>query len=413
VHNQGGNTLLGGSGEGEGNLISGNSGTAADIHQQSATYQGNRVGINSAGTAALPNARGFFLTEADVGLIGGSDPGAGNIISGNTGGGIVIENSISIQIEGNRIGTTPDGTDPLPNGEDGILFQEGTESGVAGFAAGEPNIIAYNGRDGVRVDQGNTAPFFGPDIVGNSIHDNAGKGINIINAAPDQEVAAPVITQVNPVRGTACGSCNIDIYSDSADEGRVYEGRTTADLAGEWEFDGPVSGPNVTAVATRNIAGSSEFSAPFELPATPTPTPSPTPSPTPTPTATPTVTPTPTATPTLTPTPTSTLAPTATATPTPTPSGTPSGLTQGDVDCDNDVNAVDALKELRYVAKLPVSKPEACPDVGADVAPVWGDVDCSGEVTSVDALKILRFVAGLPYTQTEPPPCPDIGTPES
>jgi hypothetical protein len=43
---------------------------------------------------------------------------------------------------------------------------------------------------------------------------------------------------------------------------------------------------------------------------------------------------------------------------------------------------------------------------------VWGDVDCSGEVTSVDALKILRFVADLPYTQTEPPPCPDIGTPE-
>ncbi|HET9476398.1 MAG TPA: hypothetical protein VFP63_02795 [Dehalococcoidia bacterium] len=36
-----------------------------------------------------------------------------------------------------------------------------------------------------------------------------------------------------------------------------------------------------------------------------------------------------------------------------------------------------------------------------------GDVDCNGQVTAVDALKILRQVAGLSVTQTEP--CPDIG----
>jgi hypothetical protein len=71
---------------------------------------------------------------------------------------------------------------------------------------------------------------------------------------------------------------------------------------------------------------------------------------------------------------------------------------------------VDALKELRHVAELPVSQDEPCPDIGDDVASVWGDVDCSGEVTSVDALKVLRFVAELPVSQTEPPPCPDIGS---
>ena len=72
---------------------------------------------------------------------------------------------------------------------------------------------------------------------------------------------------------------------------------------------------------------------------------------------------------------------------------------------------MDALKELRYVAQLSVSKTEPCPDIGADVASIWGDVYCSGGVTSVDALKILRYVAQLPVNQTEP--CPDIGAPES
>ena len=40
------------------------------------------------------------------------------------------------------------------------------------------------------------------------------------------------------------------------------------------------------------------------------------------------------------------------------------------------------------------------------MASFLGDVDCSGSVTFVDALKILRYVAQLPVSQTEP--CPDV-----
>jgi hypothetical protein len=55
-------------------------------------------------------------------------------------------------------------------------------------------------------------------------------------------------------------------------------------------------------------------------------------------------------------------------------------------------------------------------DVGATVtfaaAPgrLMGDVDCDNNVTAADALKILRYLAGLPVVQNEP--CPDIGTPQ-
>jgi len=86
-------------------------------------------------------------------------------------------------------------------------------------------------------------------------------------------------------------------------------------------------------------------------------------------------------------------------------------LKQGDADCNNSVNSVDALLVLRFGAGLGVNQNEACPEIGMvlTLAGVFGDVDCTGVVNSVDALKVLRHNAGLPVQQTEP--CPDIGTP--
>lgn len=97
---------------------------------------------------------------------------------------------------------------------------------------------------------------------------------------------------------------------------------------------------------------------------------------------------------------------------TPEPSGTPTDKegVQGDVDCDIDVDSVDALKDLRHVAALSVSQTEPCPNIETQTGTqLWGDVDCDGDVDSVDALKILRHVAALSVSQTEP--CTDIGLP--
>src|SRR3990172_11578721 len=72
----------------------------------------------------------------------------------------------------------------------------------------------------------------------------------------------------------------------------------------------------------------------------------------------------------------------------------------GDLWGDGDVDSADALWVLGRVAHT------VLPEGGGGCSP--HDIDCNANVNAVDALKILRYLAGMPYAQSEP--CPDIGT---
>ncbi len=100
------------------------------------------------------------------------------------------------------------------------------------------------------------------------------------------------------------------------------------------------------------------------------------------------------------------------------PTPTPQPFKKGDVNCNGEVDSVDALVMLLGTAGLPFSQGPGCPALGASsasagqayaqaAAGVFGDVDCSGAVDSVDALLILRFAAHLAVNL--PPGCPAIG----
>ena len=89
---------------------------------------------------------------------------------------------------------------------------------------------------------------------------------------------------------------------------------------------------------------------------------------------------------------------------TPTPTPTPTPFLRGDVNCNDIVDAIDALFVLRFVvALLPLADCIAA-----------GDVNCNGVADAADALLLQRFVVGLgpPSPLPAPPGTPTpTGTP--
>jgi hypothetical protein len=139
--------VIGGPDPGQGNLVSGSSGEGIFvINGSGCKVQGNRIGTNAAGTEALPNQYGIYATGHSGLIIGGDfTAGEGNLISANTLDGIFINNSSGSIVKGNTIGTDPGATQPLGNGQAGIqLYVAATDALVGGVAAGEANAIAWN-----------------------------------------------------------------------------------------------------------------------------------------------------------------------------------------------------------------------------------------------------------------------------
>jgi len=138
---------IGGLTSAEGNVISGNSQNGIVIQNTNTTDTrviGNFIGTNAAGTAAVPNGNRGISIDSPFGRLGGGEPGARNIISGNNGAGILGFNSgsFSNEIQGNFIGTDVTGMIAIPN-QTGIIF--GDQILVKGSAN---NFIGTDG-DGV------------------------------------------------------------------------------------------------------------------------------------------------------------------------------------------------------------------------------------------------------------------------
>ena len=227
--------IYAGSDTGANNVIRGNviSGNPIGIHLAGpgVTVQGNLIGTNRAGASALPNSA-FGIEASGVGsnsVIGGTTPGAGNVISGNGATGIILS-STSNQVYGNSIGTTASGLS-LPNGQDGIevtLIGPGNNT-IGGESAGQSNRIARNTRDGVRISGGT-----GNRVGVNQIYENGGLAIDLAgdgvsgndagdgDAGPNGLQNYPVLTSASG--GTVQGTLNsttsttfrVELFSNAA-----------------------------------------------------------------------------------------------------------------------------------------------------------------------------------------------------
>src|SRR5262249_25730871 len=106
------------------NLISGNTGGGVAMYRDPATdydvVEGNTIGTDITGKVGLGNSGAgvSISSDANHNTIGGSDPGARNLISGNGNDGVFMSDSGTNDnlVQGNYIGTTADGNGRLGNG---------------------------------------------------------------------------------------------------------------------------------------------------------------------------------------------------------------------------------------------------------------------------------------------------------
>jgi titin len=148
--------VFGGASSGARNLISGNNGDGVLIDSGISGVQvmGNYIGTDADGLRARTNKVGVEVAGFND-TIGGTAAGAGNLISGNAGDGVLIDSSSSgVQVQGNFIGTNAAGSHPLDTGytNDNGIEVAGSNNTIGGTAAGARNIIMGNYKDGVLID---------------------------------------------------------------------------------------------------------------------------------------------------------------------------------------------------------------------------------------------------------------------
>jgi CSLREA domain-containing protein len=174
IINGGTDHVIGGSDEGDRNVISGHRDVGIHICGQAripfevcqtgkVTIQGNYIGVNKDGDAAVAGPPGGVgvLWDQNPGpgtlIVGGDGAGEGNVISGNQVEGLHVRGISGAEIVGNLIGTDSEGNDAVPNGT-GISGGQMTNPLIAG------NVISGNG--GIGLALGSTE---GTVIQGNMI----------------------------------------------------------------------------------------------------------------------------------------------------------------------------------------------------------------------------------------------------
>lgn len=161
---------IGGTGVGEGNLISGNTSNGVLIFGAGTddnVIEGNFIGVNLSGNTAAPNgANGIHVHSGVL----NTSIGPGNVISGNASNGILLESLNVNTVKGNHIGVGLDGVTDLGNGANGIDVVNSSNLQLGGTIKADRNIISGHSSNGIRLFESSSCTvsgnFIGTDVTG-------------------------------------------------------------------------------------------------------------------------------------------------------------------------------------------------------------------------------------------------------
>ena len=172
---------IGGTGAAVRDVISNNGWDGVDIGFAGTTgnvVAGDYIGITADGSGRLPNSYSGVAIYGGAGgnVIGGTDPGSGDVLSSSVYYGVYISDAGTNGnvVEGDLIGTDSTGTQPLFNVSDGVIIQDGaSDNTIGGTARGAGNVISNTGEgDG-------TGKPYGIQITGSGTSGNVVRGNRI------------------------------------------------------------------------------------------------------------------------------------------------------------------------------------------------------------------------------------------
>ncbi len=261
------NNVIGGTTAGTGNIISGNNGIGIAITATAGgtatnnVIEGNYIGLNAAGTVLVKNptivgsnTTGVDISGASGNTVGGTAPGARNVISGNAvnnadlGAGVTIEqNANNNSVQGNFIGTDVTGTRAILNNA-GVYIDKSNNNHVGDMAR---NIVSGNRTIGVTVDGSGDAS--GNSATGNLIQGNfIGTDVSGTAAIPNNAGISLTSANANTVGGMTAGSGNV--ISGNTNSGIVIEGFSDRDSSCATATRNQIFGNLIGTTAAGNAA---------------------------------------------------------------------------------------------------------------------------------------------------------------
>ncbi len=269
-------TIVGGTVVGARNIISGNGGGVViegngptDNLTVSHIVQGNYIGTNISGNAAIGNSVGVQIFAAKNNTVGGSTTTLGqtpgNLIAGNRDFQVRIssDGASNNKVQGNLIGTNKDGSAVLSSAEYGVFIDNGAKNNlIGGPAANLRNVISGNNNGVLLINAGtesNTVQgnFIGTNVAGTGAIANRDRGIIILEGASRNNVGGTTSGAGNVISGNGVG-----IEMDSgATANQIQGNKIGTDITGLKAVPNTNVGILITSSAEQNVIGGTTTAA--------------------------------------------------------------------------------------------------------------------------------------------------------
>ena len=174
--------------------------------------QGNYIGTNRDRKGGLGNLSGVsILNGAHDHVVGGTGSGEGNVVSGNMSEGVILKGleTTGNLVLGNLIGLAPNGTDDLGNSDNGVLiFDSAAGNVVGGTEGGARNVISGNDKSGIALQFG---PPEGNSVMGNYIgtNDDGTNKAPMNSRGSSLRIRRAILSEVRPVLPPAAAPARV------------------------------------------------------------------------------------------------------------------------------------------------------------------------------------------------------------